>query len=106
MAATPGRVCFFQPKGLSRWRPVGAPVQSPRRGMSRCCGKIVKRIPEQAAGIPVPADRRLFPLKRLTAEIRRDQPVAAEALMYVMLCKDDAAEILEHRMATLMGQRI
>src|SRR5258707_3983455 len=77
-----------------------------RRDGSLFFGKIVERVSEQAGGVPVPTDRRLFPLKRLPAEIRRDQAVAAEAFMDVMLRENGAAEIPEHRKATLMGQRI
>ena len=47
-----------------------------------------------------------FPLKWLPAEIRRDQPVAAEAFMHVMFRENGAAEIPEHRKAALMGQKI
>src|SRR4030088_1622068 len=73
---------------------------------SRFCGKIVQRVSEQASRVSVPTDRRLVPSDRLQAEICRDQAISAEAFVNVMFRQNCAAEILEHREATLMGQRV
>ena len=70
------------------------------------CGEIVKRASKQAGRISVPADPRLVPLNRLRSEMRRDQTVAVEAFMNVVLGQNGAAEILEHRKAALVSQRI